>query len=159
MHRVRPKTVLTAALAATVAVGLAVWAADPAWAREAGLDVWNVGRLEDELREHGEESARLEAAQMSQERRFELNDLLVREVYEGRRPLDRAAAELMRVNRESPGFVTVVDRYYKGPTMIAKVADNLMHRIERDDRYPKGRKAEVMARLRAEYAAAYGAAP
>jgi hypothetical protein len=33
-----------------------------------------------------------------------------------------------------------------------------MHRIERDDRFPAGRKAEVLTRLRAEYAATYGIA-
>ncbi len=50
MPRIRPVRTLSAALLGT-AVLWAAGAADLAWAETAGADVWNLGRLEAELRE------------------------------------------------------------------------------------------------------------
>lgn len=156
MRRVRPTITLTAAGVGFVALVLTTWAADPVWARAAGLDVWNVGRLEDELRRYRADENRLQAEFEVHQHRFAVNDLLAQEVIDGRRPLAAAADLYWQLNQETPGFATSVRFYYRGPTLSAKVAQNLLLRAERQGRFEPGRKAEVLARLRAEYAAAYG---
>lgn len=157
LRRIRPTNILPAAGLAAVAFGLATWAADPAWARSAGLDVWNVGRLEDELRKSRAEYLDLEARHVAMREQFEANDQLVRDVYAGRRRLADAAAVLWETNQDMPGFVAVVTAYFRGPTDTAKSAHNILNRIEIDTDLPAGEKARALARLRSEYAAAFGA--
>jgi hypothetical protein len=158
-RRFRPNRIVTVAAIALALFALSTWAADPAWARSAGLDVWNVGRLEDELRHNRDEYLRLEVKHAAMLRQFEANDILLRDVFDGRRPLTEAADVLWETNQDMPGFVTVIHMNFRGPNTQARVAHNILDRLALDRDLPAGRKAAEMNRLRAEYVAAYGAPP
>jgi hypothetical protein len=155
MPRLRPPKIVTAA-AAVLVLALVCRAADPDWARAAGLDVWNIDREEEDLRQQGAEAARLRAWQGALEQRYELNRLLVRDVAAGRRPLAAAAEELWQGNQGMPGFRDVLERRFVGPTPVARAAHNLLVRVRHDAGLPKDAKAAALVRLRAEYAAAFG---
>jgi hypothetical protein len=156
LRRTRPNRILIPAGIACLVFALTTWAADPAWARSAGLDVWNVGRLENDLRHNQAEYLKLEARHELMLRQFEQNDLLVRDVFAGRRPLAEAAEVLWEANQEMPGFVAVLQVRYRGPSTTAKAAHNILERIAMGLDFPADRKAREFARLRAEYTAAFG---
>lgn len=151
----RPPRGLTAAGMAAAVFGLTTWAADPTWAKDAGLDVWNVGRLEDQLRACRAEAARLETQEATLAYLIELNRLIVRDVADGR-PLAGAARQLWQANKDRPGFAFALATYFRGPTAEARAADHLVMRVGLDVPLPPAAKARVLVRLRAEYAAAYG---
>src|SRR5688572_11402667 len=104
-RRVRPTRVLTAAGMAVAIGSLATWATDPAWAHAAGLDVWNVGRLEDQLRQCHADAARLEMRHAVLDHQIEATRLLIGEAAAGRVPLAAAAAEVLRANKDRPGYL------------------------------------------------------
>jgi hypothetical protein len=155
-RRIRPSRILIVTGIALAIFALSTWATDPVWARSAGLDVWNVGRLEDELRNCRDENRRLELKHATMTRQFEANEILVHEVFDGRRPLAEAAEVLWESNQDMPGFVAVIHINFRGPTTLAKVAHNILERIALNREIPVGRRAAELTRLRAEYATTYG---
>lgn len=147
---------LRAAVPAVVATGLfAVWAADPAWAQALGVDVWNLGRLEDKLR-----SIRVEEDQLAAEfdrvsAQHRVNDLVIEDVIEGRLPLPAAAGQMWAMNRTRAGYEFAIRGVYRGATPLARAADQIVTRAEHAIEDP-ARRAAVIARLRSEYATAFG---
>jgi hypothetical protein len=156
MARIRPNRVPAAAGTAAAIFFLTTWASDPAWARAAGLDVWNVGRLEGQLRASRVEAVRLENREAAFQHQYELNRLLVLDVAAGRRPLAAAAADLWAMNKDRPGYAYNMDRTFRGPTVQAKAAHHILYRIALENDLTPAEKAAALARLRPEYAAAFG---
>jgi hypothetical protein len=157
MARIRPNRVPAAAGTAAAIFVLTTWAGDPAWARAAGLDVWNVGRLEDQLRASRAEAVRLENQEAAYLHQYEVNRLLVLDVAAGRRPLAEAADALWGMNKDRPGYAYNLDRNFRGPTVQARAAHHILYRIAMEDDLPPAEKAAALARLRPAYAAAFGA--
>jgi hypothetical protein len=154
--RIRPARVVSTALATTAAWCVAFVVADPAFARSAGIDVWNIGTLESELRAADHGRVFLETKHIALQHIYQTNDALVQDLIEARVSLRDAAEQLMIVNRPVSGFAETLRLSYHGPNMTAKAADNLMHRVARYTDLADSRKAEALARLRLEYAAEYG---
>lgn len=156
MPRIRPVRTLTAALSGTAAL----WAAgvsDPAWAESVGVDVWNIGRLEADLRESSATGRRWDERLEQRGVQMQRNELLAAAVWAGR-PLPGAAAQLWAENRADSGFRYAVEYTCPGPTTEARAASNLIGRVDRQlvERATPDQRAAVLARLRAEYEAAYG---
>jgi hypothetical protein len=156
MARVRPTRILTAAGMAAAIFCLTTWASDPAWARAAGLDVWNVGRLEDQLRACHAEAVRLENQEAAFMHQFETNRLLILDVAAGRRPLAEAAGDLWAMNRDRVGYAYNLDRNFRGPTPQARAAHHILYRIAIEHDLAPAEKAAALARLRPDYAAEFG---
>lgn len=153
----RPMTILTVAgLLAISAFGLATWATDPAWARAAGLDVWNASALEEELRAIHAERQRLDDQEAMLLHILDLTEQIIQETAAQRRSLADAAEVLLRINRDRPGFASVLDLHFQGPTPSARVAHYVLFKIEVDRRRTPAEKEPLLQRLRAEYTATFG---
>jgi hypothetical protein len=142
-------------LAAAVTAALATWAADPGWARAAGLDAWNYGREEGALRAARAADDRLDRERAASAYRWAANVELVRAVETGRRPLAEVAADSLRLNVGTPGFLANLDFYHPAPTREAQAALNLIRRVGLWSDLAGPEKDRMLARLRAEYATAF----
>ena len=147
MRSGRPTVVLIAVLAVFVA-----WmrVAEPAWVRNAGLDVWNATRMESDRRAADRDSARLDAGRAAAATRMAANDHLAWDAAAGRITLVRAVAAATAQNRDNPAFELSLRERFAAPTPGARVALWLMERAERIGADPRD-----VAALRAEYAVAF----
>lgn len=141
-----------------IAGSVTVWQTDPAWAREAGLDVWNVGRLEEQLRTSDADRDRLHAQECQQTQRYAVNARIVAEVVRGQRSLVEGGEVLWQINRADPGYVTALECYFHGPTPTARAANNLIQRVRRGN-LPSAERDVAVARLTAEYVRTFGVLP
>ena len=60
------------------------------------------------------------------------------------------------LNRDRPGYAYNLDRNFRGPTTQAKAAHHILHRIALNHELTPAEKAAALARLRPDYAAAFG---
>ena len=156
MARIRFVRVLSVAVPVAVIAMLGWVVADPVLAEAAGIDVWNVGRLEDELREAnvaGDQLARVNNDNQSQ---YQMNQAILFAVINGKRKLAVAAEQLWKMNQQSSGYTYVIPARRKGPTIIAKVAHNIMCSASQELRHTPDEHRVLIARLRAEYVVAFG---
>ncbi len=156
MARIRFVRVLSVSVPVSVIAMLGWVVADPVLAEAAGLDVWNVGRLEDELRETNVAGDKLTAIHVANQSQYQLNQAILFDVIGGKRKLAIAAEQLWKMNQQSPGYTYVIPARRKGPTIIAKVAHNIMYSASQELRDNPVQQRELVVRLRAEYEAAYG---
>lgn len=157
MARIRFVRVLSVAVPVAVIAMLGWVVADPVLAEAAGIDVWNVGRLEDELRETNVAGDKLTAIHAANQSQYQLNQAILFDVIAGKRKLAVAAEQLWKMNQQSPGYTFVIPTRRKGPTIIAKVAHNIMYSASLELRHCPVEQRTTIARLQAEYEAAYGA--
>lgn len=157
MARIRFVRVLSVAVPVAVVAMLGWVVADPVLAEAAGLDVWNVGRLEDELRETNTAGDKLTAIHAANQSQYQLNQAILFDVIAGKRKLAVAAEQLWKMNHLLPSYVYVIPARCKGPTIIAKVAHNIMCSASQELHHTPDEQRAMIARLRAEYEAAFGA--
>ena len=156
MDRIRYIHLISAAVAVTFFIILSWFAFDPTSAEAAGMDVWNIGRLEVELRESNARGSRLNAEHATNQAQIEVNQSILYDVINGKRTLAEAANQLWKMNQDSPGYTDFIPKARRGPTMLAKVAHNIIVRASQElHEKPTGRRA-LIARLRAEYVVAFG---
>lgn len=156
MARIRYVRVISVAVPIAIVAMLGWVVVDPVLAEAAGIDVWNVGRLEDELRDAniaGDQLTKINNANQSQ---YQMNFAILYDVINGKRKLSVAAEQLWKMNQQSSGYSYVIPSIRKGPTIVAKVAHNVMYNASQELRQNPVQQREVVARLRAEYEAAYG---
>lgn len=156
MVRFRYVRVVGVAVAITGLFMVGLVLCDTKMSEAAGLDVWNVGRLEDQLRVAnimGDLLALKQSANLSQ---FQLNRAIIYDVANGKRKLHDAAEQLWKMNQHTHGYIYIIPTTRSGPTIIAKVAHNIIAILVAELMpYPIHREATI-ARLRAEYEATYG---
>jgi hypothetical protein len=104
----------------------------------------------------GAEAARLDRIREDAAARHAANRLLARELADGRVELPAAVDELLRTNAAAPDFLAGMQTYFPAQTLEASAARNLISRADRELEHDPARRAEVVARLEAEYARAYG---
>ena len=157
MDRIRYIQLFSAARA-VIFFGILSWfAIDSAAAEAAGMDVWNIGRLEVELRDTNARGDRLNAEQATNQAQIEVNQSILYDVINGKRKLVEAANQLWIMNQDSPGYADVIPKSRRGPTILAKVAHNIIVRASQELRHTPDEQRATIARLRAEYEAAFGA--
>jgi hypothetical protein len=149
----RTGTASAATLSVLVSVLATVHTLAPDWSRKLGLDVWNFTALLEQKRRSDAEQARLEAACEQTARRIEACGHIVTRLVEGRTTLSQAAEELQPLLATVPGFETNVLLHYQAPTMRHGAARYAIHRAAQILHLDPTRKAEVLRRLEAEYAA------
>src|SRR4051794_32802747 len=95
-----------AALASAAVIGvtatLATAVAAPAWARAAGLDVWNVPEMVEWKKAEDRRTADLWAAHARLQDQREATAAVVDELIDGRVTLAEAAEEVEEINRANP---------------------------------------------------------
>lgn len=155
MPTIRPPRVFGAATAGFALTFGILAAADPAWAGVVGVDVWNVGELEMELKRSEVRKTGLDHQMEVMDQAFTLNRLLTEELAAGERPLAEAADLFAAANREVAGTETMLEFEYPGGTPRGRIARYLIDRAERS----AGAKPAAVARLRAEYASAFPGEP
>ncbi len=156
MDRIRYIHLFSATVAVTFFTILCWFAIDRASAEFAGMDVWNIGRLEVELRDTNAKGNQLNAEHATSQAQIEVNQSILYDVIDGKWKLAAAANQLWKMNLLSPGYSDVIPKSRQGPTILAKVAHNIIVRAAQElYEKPTGRRA-LIARLRAEYEAAFG---
>jgi|GEM_PF-5102274 len=156
MARFRYIRVISVAVPIAVIAILGWVVVDPVLAEAAGIDVWNVGRLEDELRDANRKGDQLSTLNQTLQSQYQVNQAIVYDVINGKRKLTVAAEQLWKMNHQSSGYAYVITSIRKGPTIIAKVAHNIMCNATQELSQNPVQQRELVARLRAEYEAAYG---
>jgi hypothetical protein len=120
---VRRLLFVPAVLAGVVAVA---FAANPAWARSAGLDVWNAAELAREKEEVIEQGRELAAVDDEICRRIAVKEAVVRDVIDGRTTLADATAQFMALNEPYPANLRMIRETYPGSTDEEKTARNVI---------------------------------
>lgn len=156
MPRIRKVRVLSAALPITFLILAGTAYADPLLAESMGLDVWEIGRLEQDLKTSQARGDRLEVELQGLHDMIAVNEVIAADVVAGRVTLPVAARQKWEVNRSRVALRDHLDRRYSGATYEEKMAQDLYHRIA-DERRDDATFGPVLARLKAEYAAAYHA--
>ncbi len=156
MVRIRYVRVVGVAVAITGFFMVSLVLCDPKLAEATGLDVWNVGRLEDQLRAANVTGDQLILQQEANLSQFQMNRAIIHDVVNGKRKLHIAAEQLWKMNQHTHGYIYVIPFTRSGPTIIAKVAHNIIAILVAELMpYPIQKEATI-ARLRAEYEATYG---
>jgi hypothetical protein len=120
---VRRLLLLPAGFAVIVAVA---FAANPAWARSAGLDVWNASALAREHQAALEYQRELEDMDKDICRRIGAKEMVVGDVIAGRTTLAGATARFMTLN-EQPEYLKMIRETYSGSSDEEKMARNVIH--------------------------------
>ncbi len=122
-------TLITRPRLLTVLLALPVFAAGivhPTWAKSAGIDVWNVPALRDEMRTSADECERLEVAEHEVQRRIALKESLVLELIAGRATLAEVTAHFSELNASRPNYVAAIRESFPGDTDEEKAARNVI---------------------------------
>lgn len=136
---------LTFALALPVFVaGLA----HPTWAKTAGIDVWNVPTLREQIRTLAGENDRLDAAEDEVQRRMAVKEALVAELVAGRTTLAAVTAQFVEMNAGRPNYVAAIRASFPGGTDQEKAARNVIEYALA--RTAAANQAAVAGRLEAE---------
>ena len=132
-----------------VLVGTAI--ARPAWAMSAGLDVWNMPALREEVAASVELGRELEAEDSQIFRHIEVKEQLIRELIAGRIALADATTQFVLLDHDYPEYMIVIRQTLPGATDFEKMARNVLVFAEaRLENEPALRRVVILARLDAE---------
>jgi hypothetical protein len=134
-----------------LALGIAVvvLAVNPVWATAAGLDVWNVPALQQEIAQASEHAKVLAARDEVIQCNILAKEHLIRELIAGRSTLADTSAAFLTLTRCSPETMDIVRVNYPGSTDEERFARNVMHFVR--CRLPGGSEnQQVCTRLEAE---------
>lgn len=137
--------------AAFALAGVTTFAVAPSWAESAGLDVWNLPKLERDVEVTVAQNKQLAVQDGDIQQRIAIKEVLVADLIAGRVSLAEVTAEFMALNQSRPEYMALIRDEFPGETDELKVAHNVInyarHRLtDRADR------ARVLGRLEAELA-------
>jgi hypothetical protein len=124
----------------------------PQWPRRLGLDIWNWGEVRAEVRQHEQEAAAVEAHRVQLRREVEIANHIAAKLIAGQITLVEAIDELSPILRHRIGFEHAWPND-PPPTFRHSVARYAITRVEAELTNDPARQAEVVGRLKAEYAA------
>lgn len=111
-HGTAGKCLLIAFITLVGTVALAAARAEPAWVQKAGLDVWNLGALKEELRTENTRREELRDVVRQSQARMEARDQVGIRLLAGRITLDEAAENMEQIFQANPEwFANVSDTY------------------------------------------------
>ena len=108
-------------LTALFALSLAAFLAgasyfSPSWAREAGLDVWSLSTLREEIADTECDERELDCDIRAVTQRNAIRGEVVKGVVEGRLSLEEAGHEFLELNRAIPGRVETMRSVFPAPS-------------------------------------------
>lgn len=131
--------------------------AHPFTVRAVGIDLWKVGQAEQDFRIAQQDETRLNAERLDALEMAELNGAMFNDLIAGRADLSVVARQWWEMSQNRSGIPQYLDRHCAGPSMEAKMAHNLVVRV--NEVCPEKARAAVDQRLRQQYEAAYGCSP
>jgi hypothetical protein len=141
-------------------VAIVVLAVNPVWATAAGLDVWNVPALQQEIAQAKEYDKVLTARDEEIQCNIVAKEHLIHELMAGRSTLADTTAAFLTLTRCSPEAMSAVRVNYPGSTDEERFARNVMHFvITRLPGEPENQQDQVRTRLEAELGALLGRGP
>lgn len=142
------------------AIPVAAAAASSTWAATAMLRVCHPQIAAIDTREDEELGNRLDAIDFDLRRQIQIKEALLTELIEARTTLADVSTQFLAMNRNSPASMTVIRKEYPGETDEEKSAYNVLTFANAElSRGCPDRKAEVLARLGAEFEALFGHHP
>jgi hypothetical protein len=147
--------VLSASIALTYVAGTAL--ADPLVVEAMGLDVWQIGRLERDLKQAQIRDTRLDRELQTVLDRAVVHNLMLDDLAEGRAPLLETARRKWESNRHRHEFREHLMRNCDGPNMEARMAHDLTKMVFDKFQFERRDSSAIARRLKAEYETAYGA--
>ncbi len=156
MRRIRTIRVFVLAIPLALAYVGGTAMADPLVVEAMGLDVWRIGQLEHELRQTQSREAKLDRDLQVVFDRAIVHNLMLEDLLDGRATLVETARRKWELNRHRPELCDFLVRDCAGPSMEARMAHDLY--LKAKSKCDEGRPGReiILARLRAEYLAAYG---
>ena len=151
MIRRRPGIASVAVLSGVSAALVLAQAVAPEWSHRAGLDVWNAGAIEADLRAAEGRGDELAIEQEQLRWQIEASELIVSQLIAGEASLADVADEVTQINRSRPGFNLALRLNYPGAASDRELgARHTLDRVQRRLASDPTHRAEVMARLEAE---------
>lgn len=158
MSRIRISRVAALSIPTALVIVAGTALADPVFVRAMGLDVWQIGRLENELRHARSHETRLDRELQVVLDRAALHDMMLDDLIAGRLSLVETARRKWSMNQYRDVVVDHLARNCFGPSFEAKMAYDLYQhaitKVELSDRV----RQEVKVRLAKEYRVAFGLA-
>jgi hypothetical protein len=146
-------------LAVLAAVGGAVVVARPGWLAAAGLDVWHLPALRQQIETDIERAAAIDAEEELVETRILNKDRLAAELAAGRTTLAAATDEFLAMNHDRPVTLAALRETYRSADDRELAARNVLGFVEQH-RFPTpAAKAAALARLAADFRRLFPAAP
>jgi hypothetical protein len=129
------------------------------WAREAGLDFWNLPADRAALDEAQVRSEELDHSKHVVQSYAAARFAVVDDLIAGRVSLAGAASEFADLNRQFPGRAELVSGTYPSASEEASAALQAVEFTRKRLRLDPDRAAEVVPRLEAEYRTRWGGSP
>lgn len=141
--RIAAIAALSAALAVTVYLS-------PSLAATAGVDVWNLPDLQEQLDDATEQGRELDSSDEMYRRRIEVKEALMADLIAGRVTLAEATDRFLTLSALHPEQLDAIRAAFPGSSDREKVARNVVQYA--NSRIPAGpQKAAVVARFEAEF--------
>jgi hypothetical protein len=156
MRRIRMLRVcvLSVSIAITYVAGTAL--ADPLFVEAMGLEVWQIGRLERDLKLAQVRDTRLERELQTVLDRAVVHNLMLDDLAAGRVTLAETARRKWEMNRHRLEIRDHLARNCAGPTMEARMAHDLCLKVIGNLEFERRDPRLIARRLTAEYETAYG---
>ncbi len=158
MPRIRKFRVVAVAVPAALLILAGTAWADPLLVESMGLDVWEIGRLEDDLKRSNRETTRLETEMVNIQELTILNEMTFQDVIAGHTEISAAAKRKWEANKHRPAVREHLSLNRKGATYEERTAHDLYIRAYHESA-DRPDHAAVCERLRREFFAAYGVVP
>jgi hypothetical protein len=154
--RVGDERVIRRALVVTFFITLILTAtaafANPTWAREWGLDLWNLPSLHHQAAVANEEARDLDTQSADLRNRIAVKEALVSGLIAGRLTLAETAAEFAVLNQSFPNYMTIFRDVYSGETDDEKNIWNVIdYARTRLALFPVWERMAVLLRLDCEF--------
>jgi hypothetical protein len=149
----RTGTTSVAVLAGLIATLGVAHTAAPEWVRRAGLDLWNMTEISEELRETNQESVRLQDEAERLRESIEAAGYITTRLIARELSLAEATSLLEPLLEQRHGFKAIADPSHPAPTFRKSVARSLIDRVRRALHADPRRLASLEAQLEDEYVA------
>lgn len=136
-----------------VAVALTALA-HPLAVRTVGFDVWHVRQAEQDFQEAKRVEDQLNDACLDAQEQAQLSRIMVDDLIAGRAELSVVARQRWEMSQSRTGIRQYLEEHRTGPSLEAKMAHNLVERI--NEVCPDDVRPVVDERLRKQYELAYG---
>jgi hypothetical protein len=148
----RPGAASAAVLIGLTASLLVAHTIAPDWSRRAGLDVWNLAKLEADRRSAAEARDDISAHAERSARRREAANQIASQLVAGTTTLSAATDQIDQIFGGDESVATTLEMtYYTVPTQRLRLARHTIDRAKRVFEDDPARFAAVSARLEAEY--------
>ncbi|MBA4188190.1 MAG: hypothetical protein C0467_09260 [Planctomycetaceae bacterium] len=141
-----------------VMVPVAALVAKSSWAKTVVVSTFSTRSSQDEIESELAFGQHLDVVDLELRRQIQIKDALLDELIAGRTTLAAVTDRFLVLNQSQPASLAVIRKEYPGATDEEKTARNVIGFAEAElSKYPPTQKAEVLARLEAQFRQSYPA--